>query len=105
MRLLKFNVNAQQIEKDPECDFENLVAGSKNYLKAYFNLPEDWQNCSIAASFWRGKNEYAVLLKDSMCDIPPEVTIWPTFQVSVTCLKDNVCIPTNKTLVRQEVRR
>lgn len=105
MRLLKFNVIDQKIEKDPECDFENIVAGSRNYLKTYFNLPEDWQNCPVAASFWRGKAEYAVFLKNDMCDIPEEVLDFHTFRVSLTCKKDSVLIPTNKILIRQEVRR
>ena len=105
MRLLKFNVNGQQIEKDPECDFTHIIAGSRNYLKAYFNLPKDWQNCPVAASFWRGKDEYAVLLKEGVCDIPEEVLDYQTFRVSVTCLKGGQRIPTNKILVRQEVRR
>lgn len=105
MRLLKFNVHGQKLEKDPGCDFENIVAGSKNYLKTYFNLPEDWQNCAIAASFWRGKEEYAVILKDNMCEVPEEVIVYPTFRVSLTCMKGKQQIPTNKILVRQEVLR
>ena len=104
MRLLKFIVNGQKIEKDPECDFENIVAGSKNYLKAYFNLPEEWQNCVVAASFWRGSHEEAVVLKDNMCDIPSVVLNCATFRVSLTCMKNKQLIPTNKLLIRQEVR-
>lgn len=104
MRLLKFNVTRQKIEKDPECDFEHIVSGSKNYLKAYFNLPEDWYNCPVAASFWRGKEEYAVILKDNMCNVPEEVLAYPTFRVSLTCMKGKQQIPTNKLLIRQEVR-
>lgn len=105
MRLLKFNVNRQTIAKDPECDFENIVAGSRNYLKTYFNLPESWQNYPVAASFWRGKDEYAVLLRNNECFIPDEVLDFPTFRVSLTCQKGSTLIPTNKILIRQEVPR
>lgn len=105
MRLLNFNVNAQKLEKDANCDFENIVAGSRNYLKTHFNLPEDWQNCIIAASFWRGSHEYAVLLEDGECNVPSVVLDCPTFKVSLTCAKGGQRIPTNKVLVRQEVLR
>lgn len=105
MRILTFNVHGQKLEKDPTCDFDNIVAGSKNYLKAYFNLPEDWQNCVVAASFWRGKEENAMILENNMCEIPDEMIDYPTFRVSLTCKKNQQLIPTNKVLVRQEVRR
>lgn len=42
MRTLKFIVNAQQIHKDPSCDFDNLVAGTKNYLRAHFTFSPDF---------------------------------------------------------------
>ena len=105
MRLLKFNVIGQELVKDPECDFENIVAGSRNYLKVHFNLPEEWRNCNVAASFWRGSKEYAVMLKDGMCDVHEDVLDFPTFRVSLTCLRGTQLIPTNKILIRQEVRR
>lgn len=104
MRTLIFDVHRQKLEQNPECDFEHIVAGSKNYLKAYFNLPEDWQNCPVAASFWRGKEENAVILKENSCDVPEEVLEYPTFRVSLTCMKGKQQIPTNKLLIRQEVR-
>ena len=48
MRLLKFNIDAQQIQKDPECDFSNIVSGTKDYLKAQFTFSPEWQDCTIA---------------------------------------------------------
>ena len=62
MRLLKFNVDAQHIRKDTECDFNGLVSGTSGYLRAQFALSSEWQNCIVIASFWRGSKEYAVLL-------------------------------------------
>ena len=32
MRELVFKVNGQSLEKDPECSFDGLIAGSSNYL-------------------------------------------------------------------------
>lgn len=34
MRILKFIVDKQIIRRDPNCDFSNLVSGTKGYLKA-----------------------------------------------------------------------
>lgn len=103
MRLLKFNVNTQLIQKDPDCDFEHIVAGTQNYLRAQFTFSPEWHDCLLVASFWRGKDEYAVLIKDGECDIPSEVLNGPTFRVSVTGQRGHFRITTNKVLVRQEV--
>lgn len=105
MRLLKFNVDAQHIQKDPNCDFSGIVAGSKDYLRAHFTFSPEWQDCIIAASFWRGQKEYAVLLNNNECTIPAEALTGPTFRVSVLGQRGRYSIPTNKVIVRQEVSR
>lgn len=105
MRLLKFNVNAQIIQKDPGCDFSNVVAGTQNYLRAQFTFSPEWHDCILVASFWRGKNEHAMLIRNGECDIPQEVLVGPTFRISVTGQRGDYRITTNKTLVRQEVSR
>lgn len=105
MRLLEFNVDSQRVYKDPDCDFNNIVAGTKNYLRAKFTFSDEWKDCIKAVSFWRGEKEYAVLLKDDECDIPPEVLIGATFRVSVAGRRNDYYITTNKTIVRQEVPR
>lgn len=105
MRSLKFIVNAQTIAKDPTCDFSKIVAGSKGYLKAQFTFSKEWQDCILAASFWRGDKEYAVLINNNECDIPSEALTGATFKVSVTGKKGDYRIPTNKVSVRQEVVR
>lgn len=105
MRLLKFNVNAQYIQKDPSCDFSNIVAGSKDYLRAHFTFSPEWQDCVIAASFWRGSKEHAVLVTNNECMIPTEALVGPTFRVSVLGQNGATRIPTNKVIVRQEVSR
>lgn len=105
MRLLDFKVDAQQISKDPNCDFTNIVAGTSNYLRARFTFSPEWQGCMKAASFWRAGKEHAVILKDDECDIPPEVLTGITFGVTVKGRNGDYCITTNKTIVRQEVAR
>ena len=106
MRLLSFNVDAQYIKKDPEYDFNNIVAGTENYLRAKFTFSKEWNDCIKVASFWRGEKEHAVILKhDGTCDIPPEVLTGATFRVSVIGQNDTYRITTNKIVVRQEVSR
>jgi hypothetical protein len=105
MRLLTFNVDSQCVTKDPNCDFSNIVAGTKNYLRAKFTFSEEWRDCVKVASFWRGEKEHAVLLNsDGTCDIPPEALIGATFKVSVIGQTPEYRIPTNKVLVRQVIR-
>lgn len=105
MRLLKFNVNAQQIQKDPTCDFNNIVAGTEGYLRAQFTFSPEWRDCVIVASFWRGTKEHAKVIQNGACDIPTEVLTGPTFRVSVIGQRGDYRITTNKTLIRQEVPR
>lgn len=42
MRILKFIINGQIIEKDPFCDFSGLVAGCKE-LYAEFSFSPEWR--------------------------------------------------------------
>ena len=105
MRSLDFNVDAQYISKDQNCDFTKLVAGTRNYLRAHFTFSPEWHECVRVASFWRGGKEHAVIIQNNTCDIPSEVLIGPTFRVSVTGQRGDYRITTNKVLVRQEVYR
>lgn len=106
MRTLEFKIEQQLLTKDPTCDFSNIVAGSKNYLRAHFAFSDDWAGCLKAASFWRGEEEYAVLLDGSgNCMIPPEVLVGATFAVTVLGKNGKLEIPTNRVIVRQEVLR
>ena len=105
MRLLNFNVDAQYISKDPNCDFTKIVAGTRNYLRAHFTFSPEWQDCIKVASFWRGGKEHAVMLKNDECEIDPEALTGITFGVTVTGQKGDYRITTNRVLVRQEVPR
>ena len=105
MRILRFNVDIQHIHKDSNCDFTNIVAGTHNYLQAHFTFSPEWHDCIIAASFWRGGKEHAVLTEDGKCDIPNEVLGGRTFGISLTGQRDDYRITTNRIIVRQEVPR
>jgi hypothetical protein len=106
LRTLEFKVDGQLLEKDPKCDFHNIVAGSKNYLIAHFTFSDDWKGCIKVASFWRGNEEHAVLLTEGdCCLIPAEALTGTTFAVTLIGKNSNLEIPTNRVIVRQEVRR
>lgn len=104
-RTLTFNINGQQIAKDPKCDFSGLVAGTVGYLKAKFTFSEEWNDCILVASFWRGNNEHAARIVNGECEIPSEALTGAIFKVSVTGKRGDYKITTNKVFVRQEVNR
>lgn len=102
MRILKFIVDGQKIRTDPECEFSNLIPGTKGYLEAQFVLSSEWIGCKVAASFWRYDKEYPVLLKNGQCEIPEEVLKGKEFSVSLTGMKKDYVITTGKIKVKQE---
>lgn len=104
MRTLEFIVNTQLLSKSPECDFNHIVSGTSNYLTAHFAFSPEWDGCAKCASFWRGSKEYAVLLRNDMCRIPPEVLTGATFRVSVVGQFENYRITTNRVVIRQVVK-
>lgn len=103
MRTLEFVVTGQKIAVAPGCDTTGLVAGSVGYLKAAFRMDEAWKGCYIAASFWKGSKEYAVPVRNGTCEIDPEALTGHIFSVSLTGVKDNYKIQTNKVHLPQEV--
>ena len=105
MRVLEFIVKGQKLTKNPLCDFENLVSGTKGYLKAQFTFSEEWSDCILIARFFRGDEEHAVQIINNTCEIPPEALTGMTFRVSVLGQRNDYQIRTNQVVVRQEVSR
>lgn len=50
MRVLKFHVKGTQIEKDSNCDFDNIVRGSHNWLQLEFDFDKEWNRTSRVIS-------------------------------------------------------
>ena len=102
-RKLKFIVTGQVIQKDPTCDFSNIVPGSSGYLTAHFTFSAEWEGCVKAASFWAAGDEHAELLTDDACTIPAAALVGRKFEVSVTGAgPGSYYIPTGRATVRQE---
>ena len=102
MRNLKFKIKAQQITRDPTCDFTKIVAGSKGYLKAVFEFSSEWSGCKKAAGFWCLGKELAMAVIDNECMIPEEALLWENFQVAVVGEREGYRITTNKISIEQE---
>lgn len=105
MRVLRFIVNDQIIERDSSCDFSNLVPGSEGYVIAEFSFSPEWSKCTAkVASFWSLMGgEYTPQLLDSKnrCLIPAEALARRQFKVKVMGKTGDVKIATNKVTVSQ----
>ena len=103
MRTLKFNVDGQIINKDPECDFSNLVPGTSGYLRAEFTFSSEWDNTAKVVSFWRNGHECKPqILKDGKsCKIPEEALTSRQFKIGVLGKNKNTKLTTNKIEVGQ----
>lgn len=43
MRELHFDVTGQLLKRNKQCDFENIVRGSDNYLCLVFHFDQEWK--------------------------------------------------------------
>lgn len=106
MRVLKFIVNGQKLQKDSKCDFSGLVSGSSKWLQAEFVFSPEWDVRQKAASFFSQFQEYPVMLdENNKCMIPDEAVASGPFYVSVTGKEGDSMIPTNMYTVYQERRK
>lgn len=105
MRTLKFIVDGQTIRKDPECDFDGLVPGTKSYVQAKFSFSEEWDGCTKVAAFYSNLGREfppQVLNRDRACIIPQEALEKSIFKIRVIGQKKEYRIGTNKVTVHQK---
>ena len=102
-RILIFDVIGQTLRPADSCDLTGIMAGTAEYLIARFNFSPEWYGCKIAASFWIGKDEYAVPVKNGECVIPKEALTGTRFAVSLTGVNSKYRITTNAMSVFQSV--
>lgn len=101
MRKLRFIVDSQIIKKDKNCDFENIVAGSKGYLVAQFKFSKEWEQYYKVGKFTvLGKSYYSPII-DNKCYIPSEALVWTNFEVAVVGKNGESQLTTNAVKVRQ----
>lgn len=102
MRILKFMVDGQSIQKDSSCDFKGLVPGTKGYLEAHFQFSDEWKGCKRAAVFTVLGKEHAVPLINGKCEIPEKALTWKIFSIKVVGIRDGYRVTTNKVEVLQD---
>lgn len=96
--MLKFTVNNQIITRKDEF---RVVADSKNYLEATFDLTEEWLEDTVAL-FGYGNECFCALLDEKRsCTVPAEVIKPPFFTVSLFC-GDEVFVTANTVTVEVE---
>lgn len=103
MRVLKFNVNGQILEKSKDCDFDHIVAGSKNYLKMYFSFSDELKSFRKIARFSDGEKEDYMPIIEGFCNVPEEMLKKKYFRVGVILMNDDKYIPTTQQCIVQEV--
>ena len=103
MRTLKFIVDRQIIKKDPSCDFDGIVPGTKGYLQAEFAFSPEWVGTVKVASFLSPTGvEYSPqVLENGRCIIPSEALEGRRFKIQVLGKRDDFRIVTNKVTVSQ----
>ena len=104
MRTLKFIVNGQIIEQDPNCDFANLVPGTDGYLQAEFAFSPEWDGCAKVAFFKSMlgvEYEPQALSNGRTCIIPADALKKKQFKVGVIGKNNKLKLKTNTVTVSQ----
>lgn len=105
MRTLRFIVKDQIIEKDPNCDFNNLVPGTDEYLRADFSLSPEWDGYKVQALFWSMMGRLypkPSMVAGTHCMIPEAALKKTAFKVQLIGRKGDSKLITDKLVVRQD---
>lgn len=97
MRTLKFIVEGQIIKQDPDCDFTNIVPGTRGYLQAEFSFSPEWNKTVKVANFVDDYREFPpqLLEEGKTCMIPAEALAKKTFKLRVIGRDGDLKILTN----------
>jgi len=75
MRELLFNISGQKLEKNENCNFNDIVMNSNNYLKLVFDFDASWRGSRKAIKLTNGKDkEVNLLIKGNSCLVPNDIT-------------------------------
>lgn len=105
MRILDFNVSGQKIQKNTNCDFTDIVAGSKGYLRARFDFSTDWAGCKKVAVFISHGQEYPVAIISGICEIPADALVAKTVKVYIIGRRPGFEISTNTIIFEQKMNK
>lgn len=98
MRNLNFKVTGQKLSK--EGDFENIVVGSKGYLKACFTFDSEWRGFAKVAVFKSNTSDEvpAKINAEGWCLVPDAVTDGAYISVKVLGKSKTVPLMTSGTV-------
>lgn len=102
MRTLEFVVNKQVLTKKEDCDFSNLVSGTKGYYQARFVFSGEWKKFKRVAVFRNREITRYELITNGLCPIPDEITESMVYWVSVIGKSEEVTYPTNEVYISQK---
>lgn len=103
MRILDFTIVGQTINREPNCDFSGLVAGSRGYLYARFHFSTDWHECKKVVIFSDNRRNYPVPLIHNTCEIPAEALTGTTVKVRVEGRRPGLKISTDTVAFPQKI--
>ena len=104
MRTLRFIVNNQLIEQDPNCNFGGLVPGTESYLQAEFSFSSEWNGCTKVVAFESmlgDEYEPQLLVNGKTCMIPTEALKRRSFKIKVLGKRNDFRITTDRVVVTQ----
>mgnify|MGYP005850694801 CR=1 FL=1 len=87
MRELHFDVTGQLLRRNKQCDFENIVRGSDNYLCLVFHFNQEWQGTKRVISLYDvdGKQTNEIIQELNMAEVA-EVTFTETNGIDLSKL-------------------
>ena len=104
MKTLRFIVDDQKLERDPNCkDFDNLVLGGGD-VRLEFYFTKEWRGHVKVVAFYSamGKEYEAQALKDGRsCMVPKEALEKREFKIQVFGRDWTSILKTNKLAIRQ----
>lgn len=103
MRLLNFIVHGQTLSQDPECSFDDIIAGSKKYIKINFKFDKEVDKYRKIASFSDGTIKEYMPIIDGECSFPESLASKKYVRIGVLLIFKKQYIPTNTITIRQEV--
>lgn len=104
MRVLKYIVTGQKVERDLKCDFEDIMRGTNNYINLLFVFDKEWNDTIKVISM---KNSDGIetnrVLENNQISLPLIVTGGSLFSFELYGKKtDGTIIRTNTEYVWQK---
>lgn len=101
MRVLKFHVKGTQIEKDSNCDFDNIVRGSHNWLQLEFDFDKEWNKTSRVISLKNLDGEEKNIILQNKVVLQKEITKDSVFSFVLYGKDGDRKIQTNRMIINQ----